>query len=167
MRPLPYAPADYPLRFPITVGVTAMVEHEGVRYSMPAKSTGMPGTLFLYPQRVRIVARHHDVEHPRYPDVGETCYRPEHRAQLLAEVSGDRGKLYLKRQQIFELGAPAVAFLTELVHSRKYTWRGDVEALHELLTVHGPARLLSALQEACAKRLFGAEYVRDLLKEPA
>ncbi|MBI4565672.1 MAG: IS21 family transposase [Planctomycetes bacterium] len=42
LRPLAWAPADYPIRVPITVGVTAMVEHEGIRYSMPAKSIGIP-----------------------------------------------------------------------------------------------------------------------------
>lgn len=167
LRALPCAPADYPIRIPITVGVTAMVDHEGVRYSMPAKSIGMPGTLFLYPSRVRIVARHLEVEHPRRPEVGQTSYRPEHRAQLLAEVSGERGKLYLKRQQIFELGQPAVDFLTEIVHARPRTWKGDVEKLHELLSAHGPAALLTALKEAVARRLFGAEYIPDLISEPA
>lgn len=167
LRPLPCSAADYPLRIPITVGVTAMVEYEGVRYSMPAKSIGMPGTLFLYPQRVRIVARHFEIEHPRRPEIGQTSYRPEHRAQLLAEVSGERGKLYLKRQQLFELGPPAVDFLTEVIHARTRTWKGDVEKLHELLLAHGPAALLTAIREALARHWFGSEYVLDLLKEIA
>lgn len=111
LRPLPYSAADYPLRFPVSVTVTAMVEYEGIRYSMPPKSIGMPGTLFLYPRRVRIVERHYDVEHPRLPDVGRTSYRPEHRAQLLAEVSGERGKLYLKRRpMIFTTNKPVEAW---------------------------------------------------------
>jgi len=167
LRALPCDPAEYPVRFPITVGVTAMVEHEGIRYSMPPPSIGMPGTLFVYPCRVRIVARHYDVEHPRRPAVGDTSYHPEHRAQLLAEVSGQRGKLYLKRQQIFELGQPAVDFLTEIVHARPRTWKADVEKLHELLVSEGPPKLLEALQEALARRLFGAEYVTDLIRRIA
>jgi transposase len=167
LRPLPCSPGDYALKVPITVGVTAMVEYEKIRYSMPAKSIGMPGTLYLYPDRVRIVARHFDAEHPRRPSVGMTCYRPEHRAQLLAEVSGERGKLYLKRQQIFELGQPAMDLLTEIVHARPRTWKGDVEKLHELLVARGPQPMLVAIREAMVRRLFGAEYVADLIREIA
>lgn len=167
LRPLPYRALDYPLRIPVTVGVTAMVEYDKVRYSMPAKSIGMPGTLFLYPDRVRIVARHFEIDHPRRPDVGQTCYRPEHRAQLLAEVSGQRGKLYLKRQQLLELGQPAMDLLTEIVHARPRTWKGDVEKLHDLLVSKGPQALLAAIGEALARRLFGAEYVADLLRVTA
>jgi len=166
-RPLPCLPSEYALRIPLTVGVTAMVDYDGVRYSMPAKSIGMPATLFLYPDKVRIVARHFEVEHPRRPEAGVTSYRPEHRAQLLAEVSGARGKLYLKRQQLFELGQVVVDFLTEVVHARPRTWKGDVEKLHDLLTSKGSGPLIAAIQEALARRLFGAEYVADLIRETA
>lgn len=167
LRPLPYSSSEYPLRFPITVGPTAMVEHEGIRYSMPPKSIGMPGTLFLYPHRVRIVARIFDARHPRYPETGNASYLADHRADLLAAVSGDRGKLYLKRQQLFELGQPAVDLLTEVIHARPQTWKGDVETLYELLLMHGPTPLLGAIREAYARGLFGAEHVRDFLREGA
>jgi transposase len=167
LRALPISPSQYALRIPITVGLTAMVEHEGIRYSMPPKSMGMPGTLFLYPNRVRIVARHYDVEHPRRPEVGLTSYLLEHRADLVAEVHGDRGKLYLKRQQILELGKPALDFLTEVIHARPRTWRGDVEKLHDLLMAQGPKKVLTAIQEALSRHLFGAEYVVDFIRETA
>lgn len=167
LRPLPFAAKDYPLRFPVTVNPTAMVEHDGIRYSMPPKAIGMPGTLFLYPDRVRIVARHLEAEHPRVPERGFTSYVPEHRADLLAAVSGDRGRLYLKRQQLFELGPAAVELLTEVIHARPRTWKGDVESLYEALQAHGPGRLLQAIEEAYAHRLFGAEYVTDLLRKRA
>jgi len=45
---------------------------------MPPKTIGIPGTLFLYPDRVRIVTRDGtEVEHPRRPVVGNTSYRNE------------------------------------------------------------------------------------------
>lgn len=166
-RSLAIPPAEYPLRVAVTVGPTGHVEHEGYRYSMPVKSIGMPGTLFLYPDRVKVVARCFWAEHPRRPEVGNTSWRAEHRAQMLADVSGDRGKLYLKRQQIFELGADAVAFLTEVVHARPRVWKGDVEKLYDLLNRHGGTRLLVAMREATERRWIGAEYVAKLLKEPA
>jgi transposase len=55
MKPLAVAPAEYPLRYPVQVGPTALVEFGGVRYAMPAGACGIPATLHLFPDRVRIV----------------------------------------------------------------------------------------------------------------
>jgi hypothetical protein len=96
-----------------------------------------------------------------------TSWRPEHRAELLTHVAGERGKLYLKRQQIFELGPDAVDFLTEIVHARRYGWKSDVEKLYELLQEYGAPRLLGAIRQAIARHLYGAEYVAQLLRETA
>lgn len=167
LRPLPVAPTDYALRIPITVGPTGLVEHGGVRYSMPARAMGIPGTLFLYRDRVNVVAGPFFAEHPRRPETPGVSWRPEHRAELLGCVAGERGKLYLKRQQIFELGPEAVEFLTEIVHARRWGWKSDVEKLYELLLQHGAPRLLGAIVRALRDHLFGAEYVAQVLREPA
>jgi len=82
--------AEYPLRITTMVRTTGFVEHERIRYSMPPKTIGIPGTLFLYPEKVRIVTRHGtEVQHPRYPAVGNTSYRSEDRVAKLAAVHGD------------------------------------------------------------------------------
>jgi hypothetical protein len=167
LRPLPVAPADYALRIPITVGPTGQVEHGGVRYSMPARAMGIPGTLFLYRDRVKVVAGPFSAEHPRRPETPGVSWRPEHRAELLGHVAGERGKLYLKRQQLFELGPEAVEFLTELVHARRWGWKSDVEKLYELLLQHGAPRLLGAIVRALRDHRFGAEDVAQVLREPA
>lgn len=63
---LPIPPAEYPLRIVTTVRTTGFVEYDHVRYSMPPDTIGIPGTLFLYPDRVRILTRDGTkVEHPR------------------------------------------------------------------------------------------------------
>src|SRR5262245_46256304 len=87
LRPLCIPPADYALRFAVMVGPTGVVEFQKIRYSMPPESIGFPATLFLYQDRVRIVARKYEVEHPRYPQAGNTSFLPEHRAAMLASVS--------------------------------------------------------------------------------
>ena len=107
------------------------------------------------------------VEHPRRPETPGVSWRPEHRAELLAWVSGERGKLYLKRQQLFEVGPDVVDFITEIVHARRYVWKADIEQLYELLGAYGAGRLLSAVQLAAQRHLFGAEYVLKVLKETA
>ena len=167
LRPLPIAPSEYALRIPIMVGPTGHVLYEGVRYSMPARAIGISGTLFLYPDRVKLIAGPFSAEHPRHPVTPGISWRPEHRADMLAHVSGERGKLYLKRQQLFELGPEAVDFLTEIVHLRRYTWKPEIEKLYELLTQYGAPRFLGAIREAAPRHLFGAEYVAQLLKETA
>jgi len=151
LRPLAIPPADYPLRFPVTVRTTGFVEHRGIRYSMPPETIGIPATLFLYPDRVSILTRNGvEAAHPRVPAVGTASYRPADRVAKLAAVHGARARLYLQRQEILELGPLAEALLTEWVHRPAYNWKQQVEALHALLILHGPLRVLAAIQRALA-----------------
>jgi len=147
LSPLVKPAADYPLRIAVTVRTTGFVEYERIRYSMPPNTIGIPGTLFLYPERVRIMTRDGtEVEHPRYPAVGHTSYRSEDRVAKLAAVHGERAKLYQKRQEILELGPPAERLLTEWVHHPRMSWKQQVEQLHDLLLHHGPRRTLGAIE---------------------
>jgi hypothetical protein len=161
LRPLVVAPEDYGLRFEALVGPTGMVTHRGIRYAMPAESVGFHATLYIYPDRVRIVAGRYEQTHPRFP-AGDLSYPPELRAQHLATVSGQRGRLYFQRQRLLELGAPAEHYLTELIHQRPRTWKGDVERLYSLLNRIGETSCLEALQAALLRGLIGAEYVEEL-----
>ncbi len=147
LSPLPMPADEYPLRVAVTVRTTGFVEYERIRYSMPPNTIGIPGTLFLYPERVRIMTRDGtEVEHPRRPAVGNTSYRSEDRVAKLAAVHGRRAKLYQKRQEILELGPPAEKLMTEWVHHPRMNWKSQVEQLHDLLLHHGPHRTLVAIE---------------------
>jgi len=147
LSPLAMPAAAYPLRMAVTVRTTGFVEYERIRYSMPPNTIGIPGTLFLYPERVRIMTRDGtEAEHPRFPAVGNTSYRSEDRVAKLAAVHGQRAKLYQKRQEILELGPPAETLLTEWVHHPSMNWKSQVEQLHGLLLHHGPQRTLGAIE---------------------
>lgn len=161
LKPLVIAPADYGLRFAVTVGPTAMVTHQGIRYAMPAAACGLPATLWLYPDRVKLVTAgsRHEALHPRFPAQGTVSYLPGQRAAQLAAVAGARKRLYFMRERLLELGPVAEGFLTELVHQRPFTWKGDVERLFALLEELGDARCRTVLQRALFQRLIGAEYV--------
>jgi transposase len=163
LRPLVIPPAEYALRFSVMVGPTALVTFQGYRYSMPPESIGIPGVLWLYPERVRIVAGRHESRHPRVPEHGKDSLHPEHRTARLAHVAGKRGRLYLKRQEILDLGPAAETFLTEIVHRHRFTWQGEVEQLHGALVQHGPAALHRALTVAIERDLYGAPHVLRLL----
>lgn len=158
LRP-PVLPCDdYGLRFEAFVGPTGMVSYRGIRYAMPAETIGFSATLFLYPDRVRILAGRYEQLHPRFP-AGDQSYPTELRAQHLASVSGERGRLYFQRQRLLELGPSAEHYLTELIHQRPRTWKGDVERIHALLNRIGEEACLRALQAALLRKLIGAEYV--------
>src|SRR3989441_12967308 len=65
------------------------------------------------------------IRHPRRAAAASLL--PEHRAAMLDAVRGARGRLYFQRQSLWELGRPAEAWLTELIHRRPARWRPDVE----------------------------------------
>jgi transposase len=161
MKALAVPPAEYALRYPVQVGPTALVEFEGLRYAMPAGACGIPATLHLYPERVRIVTSggRFETTHARFPKVGRTSYLVGQRAEQLAAVAGARKRLYFMRERILELGPVGEGYLTELIHARPHTWKGDVERLFMLLEELGEMAFLRLLQRALFQRLYGAEYV--------
>jgi hypothetical protein len=141
-----------------------MVTHQAIRYAMPAAACGLPATLWLYPDRVKIVTAgsQHEAVHPRFPTHGTVSYLPGQRAAQLAAVAGARKRLYFMRERILELGPVGEGYLTELIHQRPHTWKGDVERLFGLLEELGDDRFRFALQRALFQRLIGAEYVVQL-----
>jgi transposase len=164
LRPLKVQPEELALRIPVYVGPTGTVLHDGHAYSMPPESISMPATLYLYAQRVRIVAGRHEAVHPRKFVAHEGSSLAEHRAALVAAVSGKRGKRYLKRQQLLELGEPAIRYLTEIVHRRPRQWFEDVDRLHVILQDHGPQVLRLAMESGLREQVFGASYVERSLQ---
>jgi len=169
MKPLAVAPSEYGLCVAVTVGPTAMVTYQSIRYAMPAAACGLPATLWLYPDRVKIVTAgsKHDALHPRFPAHGTVSYLPGQRAAQLAAVAGARKRLYFMRERILELGPVGEGYLTELIHQRPHTWKGDVERLFALLEELGDAVFRVVLQRALFQRLIGAEYVVRLVARGA
>ena len=164
LQPLAVAPADYGLQLPVHVGPTAMVAYQGVRYAMPAAACGLPATLHLYPDRVKIVCAggRYATTHPRFPLVGTVSYLTGQRAAQLAAVHGARKRMYYMRERLLELGPVGEAYITELVHQRPHTWQGCIERLFGLLETLGEDRCRVLLQRALMQRCFGAEYVERL-----
>jgi len=165
LRPLKVAPADLALRVPIVVGPTAEVIHDTHPYSMPPDAIGIPGTLFLYRDRVRIVAGRFAVLHPRQFAPGAPSTLPEHRAQHVAAVSGKRAKRYLQREHLLALGPSALEYLTELTHRRPQVWLRDVDRLHTLLATYGDDAMRAAFARGVLEHAIGAEYIAHFLAD--
>ena len=166
LRLLKVAPDRLALRIPVVVGPTGYVLHETHLYSMPPDAIGIAGTLFLYRDRVRIVASRFSALHPRLFERGAKSTLPEHRAAAVAKVSGKRGKRYLMREHLLEVGDAAFDYLTELIHRRPGVWIAEIERLHSLLQQHGPAAMHVAFERAVTGQTFGVEYVRHYLRYP-
>lgn len=162
LRPLPIAPRAYALKIPVVVSAQGRVRHAGADYSMPADTLGQTATLHLYEDRIEIVTKAGAVvTHPRR--TRGVSILPAHRAALLDRVHGARGQLYFQRQSLWELGPPAEAWLTELVHRRPARWRPDVEACFALLQDYGATALHDAFAWGVRHGAIGAEYVRTRL----
>jgi len=163
LRALKIAPADLALRVPVVVGPTAEVVHDTHSYSMAADAMGIAGTLFLYRDRVRIVAGRFTAVHRRLFERGAKSTLPEHRAERVAAVSGKRAKRYLQREHVLALGRPALEYLTELTHRRPRIWIRDVDRLHALLATYGDDAVRSALTRGLEEQAIGAEYIAHYL----
>jgi transposase len=167
LRPLKVKPAELALRFATSVGPTAMVTHNARHYSMAPDAIGLPATLWLYRDRVRIVAGRFEATHPRLDKPGDKSSLPEHRAQAVAAVSGKRAVRYTKREQLIGLGKSAMDYMTELLHRRPQTWIRDVDQLHELLLSHGDEPLRRAFERGLREQALGWEYISHYLKPAA
>ena len=168
LRPLRIAPANLALRIPLAVGPTGYVMHDTHPYSMHPDALGLPCTLWLYRDRVKIVAGggRFTCEHERKFGLDEGSTLPEHRAPRVASVSGKRAKRYTKREHLFALGEEALAYITEVVHRRPKVWYRDVDELHDLLEVHGDIAMRLAFARGLTERAFGHEYIAHYLINP-
>lgn len=165
LRPLRIRSSDLELRYPVQVGPTAMVTFDGCFYSMPAQAMGIVGTLHLGASSVKIIAGQWRATHPRLWEPGAKSILPEHRASMLAVMSSQRARNYTKREHVLALGENARLYLTEIVHRRERIWIRDVDAMHELLQLHGEDAMRAAIDAALAAETYGAEYVAHHLGE--
>jgi len=78
------------------------------------EAISMPATLYLYGQRVRIVAGRYERTSPKVFCAGEFLVAGAPRGEVAA-VSGKRGQALSETQQLLELGEPAIRYLTEIV----------------------------------------------------
>lgn len=167
LRPLKVTPETLALRIPVVVRPTANVLHDTHEYSMPPNTIGMGGTLFLYRDRVQIIAgigaRACQALHLRLFEPRAKSILPEHRIAMVAKVRGLRAKQYLKREHLLEAGKSAEEYLTALIYRQPKEWAAEVDELHWLLVQHGPRAMGRAFTSANLSGALGAESIAHLL----
>jgi transposase len=165
LRPLKVSSSSLALRFVVRAGPTGFVVFERHQYGLHPDAVGLPATLHLFRDRVRIVAGRHDVTYPRPPDDGppQKLEHPQLKADRVARVAGQRGRLYLKREQLLDLGDVAMNFITNLVHRKPHGWARDVLELHDLHLKHDAETMRTAMQRALDEGDCTATRVHSLL----
>jgi len=166
LRPLRVTPEMLALRIPLVVDPTGHVVHDTHPYSMPPEAIGLACTLWLYRDRVKLVAGRHIAEHPRKFAHREGSTLSEHRTKRVVAARGHRAKLYTKREHLLGLGTCAVQYLTEIVYRRENVWSRDVDELHDLLDIHGERAMRAAFAHCLEQRVFGHEYIAHHLTNP-
>ncbi len=91
LRPLKVAPADLALRIPVSVNPTGVVIHDGHPYSMPPDAIGLPGTLCLYRDHLRIIAGRFSADHERKFQPGDSSILPDTRSAWQPSPGNARG----------------------------------------------------------------------------
>lgn len=115
---------------------------------MPPAATHLAGTLFLYEDRLKIAAGRFHAAHRRRLKGEPPAPLPEHRSAKIAAVHGSRAKLYEKRGQLLNLGAPGPGAAHEITHDTPKLARHRVEELYRLLEQYGDDAMRSAIARA-------------------
>jgi hypothetical protein len=127
LRPLAIPPGDYALCFPVEVGPSGRIEIQGRAYTMPQEARGTSGVLYLYPEKIRIIAGGHEIERQRgaYSHGGNV--RMGHHAADLSGFTGARGRSPVRRQEKLGPGRMDESSLTEVVLDPRLTWKTHIE----------------------------------------
>ena len=164
---LPAEASDYALRESGQVSEESMVFHAGNAYSVPLGHIGAPVIVRVHTQRVRIFR---DTlllaDHSRARDgAHQRIVEPQHFTDAFPKKA--RAQVMLYRAALLDLGEAVASYVAEVSRRRREKLRDEILALYALFSAHGTQNLVAAIEEAQARGIYGAEYVRALLAERA
>jgi transposase len=161
LRPLPNGLPDCRETASLKVHKDFGVRFDGNVYTVPPWTIGKNITVKADHNSVEIYYKDRSIaSHPR-------CWAKKRRIELPShaeQVKKIRRKLYLDQQiRIFlSIGQIAADYLEKLADARQPI-KKTVTRLLKLKDEYGEASLLYALQKALSKKLYGAEYVHNIL----
>jgi hypothetical protein len=164
---LPPTAADYGLLTGGQVSTEALVATHGNRYSVPVAYVGLPVTVRLHRDRVRIWRDTTCIaDHRRAPDgAHQRVIAVEHFAPLFA--TKPRARVMLYRQALLDLGGPAPSFLSELSQRQRAQLGPQVLGIYALYRAVGADDLLAAMTLATLAGSYSADALRLLLAQPS
>lgn len=163
---LPLTAHDFGLLESGLVSREALVAVAGNRYSVPVAHVGLPVTVRLHRERVRIWRDATCLaDHPRAPDgARQRVIDPVHFAPLFP--TKPRAQVMLYREVLLGLGGRAPAFLSELSRRHRARLREEILAVYTLYEQAGAEALLAAMARADDAGMYRAETLAGLLDAP-
>jgi transposase len=169
-RTLPFTPAAFALRIPLTVLPTGMIHVMGTSYSVDPTKVGAPAIALLRADTVEIVISGKRCTHRRI-DWCEIPQRlPEHRREMLGVVHGERKRNSFQRQCLWEVGPNGQLFLERLIHRfgpDASAWYGPVKRLYALLEEHGDSAIEAAFGACSSQGRYDVNAVVAALRPSA
>jgi len=163
---LPLTAHDFGLLETGLVSREALVAVAGNRYSVPVAHVGLPVTVRLHRERVRIWRDTACLaDHLRAPDgARQRVIDPAHFAPLFP--TKPRAQMMLYREVLLGLGGRAPAFLSELSRRQRDRLREEVLAVYALYEQAGAEALLAAMAQADEAGVYRAATLAELLGAP-
>jgi transposase len=160
---LPLTAHDFGLLESGLVSREALVAVVGNRYSVPVAHVGLPVTVRLHRERVRIWRDATCLaDHPRAPDgARQRVIDPAHFAPLFPAKPRAQAMLY--REGLLGLGGRAPAFLSELSRRHRDRLREEVLAVYALYEQAGADAVLAAMARADDAGTYTADALARLL----
>lgn len=167
-RPVQSTSAQHPIRVSATVTPMGTISFEGTPYFATAKRIGAPATIFVRRDTLDIVVGEERCTHRRVDGMGVVQRLPGQRQDMLAALHGKRKIATFRRQCLLELGQPAWAFMSVLVHvCPDGRWEEPCTELYELLREHGAEELCAAFDRCVLRKHFTVDAVRAAMREVA
>jgi transposase len=154
---LPRTAHDFGLLESGLVSREALVAVAGNRYSVPVAHVGLPVTVRLHRDRIRIWRDATCLaDHPRAPDgARRRVLDPAHFAPLFPAKPRAQAMLY--REVLLGLGGHAPAFLSELSRRHPARLREEILAVYALYERAGGVALLAAMARADTAGTYSAD----------
>lgn len=164
---LPPSVYDYGLFESARVSAESLVSVRGNRYSVPTSYVGMPVTVRLHREQVRLWHNSELVaEHVRVADgMGKRLIVPQHLEPVLERKPKARAMLY--RDILVSLGGVAPAFLSALSYRQRARLQSELIGVYELYERHGAEQLLAAMTLADTAGTYSADALSVLLDLPS
>lgn len=166
-RTLPFTPASFALRIPLTVLPTGMIHVMGTSYSVDPTKVGAPAIALLRGEEVEIVISGKRCTHRRIDWCDLPQRLPAHRREMLGVVHGERKRNSFQRQCLWEVGPNGQLFLERLIHRLgpdSSGWYGPVKRLYALLEEHGDRAIETAFGVCTAQGRFEINAVVAALR---
>jgi len=154
---------DTALVRPLRVNSRFRVVWETNRYSVPAHWAGTTLTARIYADRLALYHQDQPVaEHVRSYDRHQDFEHPDHAQPLLAQRQKAREQQLLSR---FLSLCPQAPEYYEQLRQRRFNARHHVQKILALVEIHGPEKIVRAIEDAHQYQAYSCEYIANILDQ--